>query len=139
MCLYLDKSFKTANISKKELKPSIAKKDITVYKLLSKSGKFSKNRSIFHEFLYTKGKEHYRYGPKKFGIVVKKDCRSWSRRKGKFVVYIEDGLHVYSSKEVAIKACFNNEKVVKMIIPKGAEYYRGNQGKHIVTDRLIWY
>jgi len=132
MCLNF--TIKAKNIKEaRELanKPLIAKKDITVYKILNKNFFNGKYYSPHKHFEYEKGNEYYRYG-KKFEIRVSKTNNE------KYLVHIYDGLHSYRTLSRAKDATWGNRKVFKMVIPKGAEYYLG-ENKDIVSDRLIWY
>lgn len=107
--------------------PKVAKKDIIVYKVLRRD-----NTSPYKDFLYQKGREYYRYG-KIFKIKITKDY--WGEL---WRIKIEDGLHSYTSFKVAGGSKWGNQKVVKMIIPKGALYFENTDKTKIVSSKLWW-
>lgn len=128
--------------------PRIAKRKIYVYKMLLKKGDkyyapiINVNHSI--EYEYRKG-VNYPLGEKKF-ISITTDK--------KYEAMIEDGwLHGYktNSKSTVDTLCTNwnwaffdhtdcNNYfiVVKMYIPKGAEYYVSDDNKQVCSSCLVW-
>jgi len=100
---------------------SIAKRDIAVYKKL----RVKNNMSPI--------KDHrYRAGVLKKKVELRPDI----------IGRIEEGYHAYTSLRKAKGMLFNWDpkkptyKIVKMIIPKGAGYYRGVRGD-IVAEQLF--
>lgn len=100
--------------------PTIARRDITVYKRLYSTGK-----APYRDFYYKKGFHYYQEG-EPFSFI----------RNGSFVK-VREGLHAFVSEKRASES-WVGVKTVKMIIPKGSKYYRGDNGD-IVSDNLIWY
>lgn len=121
MCLQIQKSFRTKKEAKEfMLKPLIAKKDIEVFKVLNKD-----NTSIYKDFQYTKG---FEYTNDKFTI----DYIRFLDR-----LNIHSGIHSCKTKSATQIHKQDHHKVVKMIVPKGAEYFENDD--EIVSNRLIWY
>lgn len=129
MCLYLNSK---ANADQK---PFIAKIDIKVWKVLIKrdTGYYSGIR----DFEYEKGFHYYEEEPLKvLQYMWESRCR------------ISVGLHGFTKKESAVKYKHLLSTptlkliIVQMIVPKGANYYRGKDDEGlqtIVSDQLIWY
>ena len=119
MCLNIDTT------KHPELKPLIADKDITVWKVMYKT-----NKSPYQGAAYVAN--HY------CSMVRLKPVEV--HFKGIDVVLhsatIEEGYHAFRIREVARKLirgfsyffANNNYKLVKMVIPKGTRYYIGNKG-----------
>jgi hypothetical protein len=130
MCLTIRVNAPSKDAARKKVKPQIAEKDIVVYKVLRDN-----NESPYQNFKYKKGTEYYRYGPRKFGRTIN------NRSYNEYEVQIEEGLHSYREEGIAIIKVVGwwNRKVVKMIVPKGSQYYISSCETEIVSDRLIWY
>ena len=133
MCLYTNMNM-----------PRIAKRKIYVYKMLLKKGDkyyapiINVNKSI--EYEYRKG-VNYPLG-EGYLISIRTDL--------KYEAMIQDGwLHAYksNSEDNANMACkgYNIAYsgiykfiVVKMYIPKGAEYYVSDDNKQVCSSCLVW-
>ena len=125
MCLKVNTNFYTRKEAR-EHKPLIAEKDIKVYKVIDVN-----DRSPYFNFKYHK-KYHYSCNFSK-NIV----------NYGRWYIKINKGLHSFikHSEAKIRKAGFLNEdyfKIVTMYIPKGSEYYLGDNGD-IVSNNLVWY
>ena len=130
-------------------KVKIAKRDITVWKILNED-----LSTIFQEnFQYNKGelvKSSFSYDHqdghwKVFNNNIRKKLNDkyprWSF-KHKGMMCIARGLHSVLTKKDAIRysneglSKFFNAKVFKAVIPKGSEYYKDGFGQ-IVSNQLI--
>jgi len=125
MCLIIEKSF----YSMKELhefasKPLIAKKDIKVYKVLG-----TNNISPYRKMLYEKNFEYTEHQPFTYYC---------SDELGAHALYLRQGLYSFTRKSTAKNSLRFDRKIVEMIIPKGAQYFKG-VGSTIVSNKLIWY
>lgn len=117
------KRFKS-NEDAKSFEPTIAKKDIKVYKLLVKYECTSPHRN-----------ERYWRGDTKrvtLGKVVV------LFKKSEYRVMVEEGMHAYTTRksadcDYARSSCYVHE----MVVPKGSKYYLGIHGD-IVSDTLHW-
>lgn len=109
--------------------PSIARKDIIVYKSVIRNAKNSKNSfsSYFEGFQYDRG---YEYEEDSFGIQVYEEI-SYNSRNSKLM--INRGLHSYSKKPVKRSSYV----VIKCVIPKGAKYWYSKKDGVYVSNRLI--
>jgi hypothetical protein len=107
MCLVVEKNQKV----------QIAKKDIEVYKLLEVVNK--KFYSLYKNFLYKPGIHYYQTGISKINLTTP----SWNGRHSQ----VSHGLHTFKYKNDARRFAKerHNVIVIKMIIPKGTEYYLG--------------
>ena len=130
MCLHSLKHYKT----KKEAlqaskKPLIAEKDITVYKRLNLN-----DNSPYQFFKYEKGYEYIEHS------FLKDETKVFYIWQVKEYYFIKNkGFHAYRSKNKA--EAFRNtytQKIVKMVIPKGAKYFLGVDSE-IVSNRIIYY
>jgi hypothetical protein len=124
MCLITKKKFRS-RVEALAYKPTIAKKDIKVYKVLWKHS----HGSSYRGFKYEKGNEYYQTG--------KPFTKTYSRFSKKLI--ISRGLHAWITKEDAIRRHNRSlHVIVEMVIPKGSMYYLGDNDD-IVSNRLIWY
>ncbi len=114
MCLYL---------SPENSQPKVAKKRITVYKILT--GYETKFLSPYMGMEYIKNNIY----TSKIGKI----------NKGFYFNSIKEGLHCFSNLKIANKNIMSlSDIVVRMYIPEGAVYYEGVEINEIVTDILIW-
>lgn len=116
-----EKDFKKVRI------PKVAKKDITVYKVLQLNG-YSPYRS---NFKYEKGYHYYQ--------TDKEPAFTFFESSFPLRLEINRGLHSCKTKHAAEKIRWfypEGRKIVKMIIPKGAKYYENEE--HYVSDQLIY-
>lgn len=110
-------------------RPLVAKEDIVVYKRLKKTSKGYK--SPYKDFVYNVGYHYY-------------ETSSLRKRYTGSPMYnfrlhsfdINEGLHSYKDLTTAMYWKNTLEKIVKMIIPKGAKYY--DNGSEIVSTELIF-
>lgn len=111
-------------IANNSTKPLIAKKDILVWKVITKN-----NISIWREFRYYPNKTYIT----KFYI----ECGNLVYNYNMMFCTVYSGFHAYLSRSIArkVKSYVNDEKVVKFIIPKGAKYYLGDDGD-IVSNKI---
>lgn len=134
MCLTINKIFKTKKQAKEySSKPLIAKKDIIVYKVLRKN-----NTSRYKRFKFKKG---YQYTNDKFGFSYYDYYKYYDSYKPIIKLWklsIEEGLHSCIDKNSTNQHNHGDSKIIKMIIPKGSEYFLGKRGD-IVSNKLIWY
>lgn len=107
----------------KQLKPSIATKDIECYKVLEVD-KTSPNNTSYHSYIY------YRFEwemNEVYETTMEKKIDFWTRS-----VIVNEGFHSYKDYAIAVgvaKYSLNNDVIVaKFIIPKGAEYFTGTEG-----------
>lgn len=143
MCLTVNITFPTKKDAQ-NYKPLIATKDIKVYKVLEygtkakTKAKTNKDRlySPYRGFYYDKGTQ---YTESKLNRRYHTTC--WSNQ---CTLHIEKGLHAYVTKDCRqIKDhlstyAYAKPVVVVMVIPKGSQYYLGDNND-IVTNNLIWY
>lgn len=108
------------------MKPLIAKKDMTVYKILKKFNL----RSPYKNFRYEKGFHYY-------------EDKKLVPRIGINIGYyftVNEGLHCFKDKIKAINymdVWLNDCEIHEMIIPKDSKYFIGSNGD-IATDNLIF-
>lgn len=95
-------------LNTKQRKPKVATENIVVYKRLMKGG-----LSAYRFFKYRRGTTH------KSEIDEVADYQR-----------IECGLHSYANEKKALADADYEERVVEMIIPKGALYYKGTFNGH---------
>ncbi len=130
MCLRSKDIFIKREVAQKRaLSPTIAKKDIVVYKGLDKVTNV-RGCSPYNIFYWDKG---FRYtevkrGSRVFGTKI-------DRRGGGYQIVVNRGFHACTSRS---RAKSHGAFVIKMIIPKGSRYILGSSGD-IVTNNLIWY
>lgn len=104
--------------------PNVATRNMVVYKRLSANGK-----SPIRGFIYERGFHYYQTGNRKLTGSISLSCWGFNFR-------VDSGLHTYTTERVAKKNKYRAEKIVRMIIPKGALYYKNN--RHIVSSELIF-
>lgn len=128
MCLTIRGIKNETALNKLKKYPKIATEDIQVFKLLKASG-----YPLYQtKFKYEKGNHYYQKGhPFTFGTY-----RDWDDN---IVLEISEGLHAFKNLTRAqrCKASWHNIRIIKMIVPKGAKYYLGND-EDIVSDQLIF-
>lgn len=100
----------------------IAKRDIVIYKWLNPQGKHYK--SPYRGYFWKIGLQVN----SKFGITI--------RGLGGGFMQIHEGLHAYTNFRKAKKK-YDGTILVKGIIPKGAEYYKGKGGIEIAASSMI--
>lgn len=132
MCLSVSKKY---NVVDKEDKiiPSIADRDIRVYKVIGTNGAGIYNSLVInykHE-PWTKGFEYEELEFSKKALRYRKEVHG-------------NALHSTTSyREAKLIVDLNlreNRKIVTMYIPKGALYYRGGMGGNMyASNRLVWY
>lgn len=103
---------------------------ITVYKILS-----DKLKSLHQSYQYNLDMHYYQVKDKKtdkfgFGFTT-----GW--KNGLSTLRIHQGLHAFTSLKRAKNSLIFGQKIVKCIIPKGAEYFIDRENHEIVTDNLI--
>jgi len=131
MCLDVKKIFSNRREAQEfSKKPFIARKEIEVYKILQKSG----GLSLYKCFKYEKGWQYF----SKFSFnILKLGAKDWN-------LSVSEGLHFFTNEERAKRSIRNGGahpsfyKIVKMYIPKGAKYFRGDN-EDIVTNTIIYY
>jgi len=129
MCLTVDKEFNNESTAIEYTKnPKIAGRDRVVYKVLDKD-----NKSPYQGFKYHKGFLYYQTNKKKpFDIGVHSFW--W----GVYKININDGLHAFITKDAAeylrIRSKVSELRVVKMVIPKGARYFLGDDNDKYQTS-----
>ncbi len=123
MCLTGKKNW-WQRVFRTDIKPKIAKKDITVYKYL-KDQQNGLLRSPFVGAIYQIGVQQF----------ADLDIRSYKYTKTN-TFSVEAGLHAFTDYETAIEQCRFGSDVFKAIIPKGSEYLLG-MGNEIVSSHLI--
>lgn len=126
MCLRISKKFNTKREAVEFSKnPSIAKRDIIVYKGLddySDSVYFTPHQ----QFPFHKGFHYYQTGKKfTFEIISSNSGHDCS---------IYRGLHSCKNEKTAYD---HGDTAFKMIIPKGSQYFENDE--EYVSDNLIWY
>lgn len=121
MCLRLKKN-------RPNLNPSVAKKDIVVYKILNET--YDGN----YESPFRSGTKWIKKGTKtsEFQILPSLWFTGWE---------IHRGLHSWqtftAAKELAKNIGYNTSIIAKMYIPKGTEYYVGDNDD-LVSKKLVW-
>ena len=107
----------------KQLKPSIATKDIECYKVLD-IDKTNSKYTFYHSYIY------YSFVwkmNKTYETTMKKEISFFP-----MCAIVNEGFHSYKDYEIALevaKYSLNSDVIVaKFIIPKGAEYYTGTEG-----------
>lgn len=130
MCLVI-KNIKTRELARIYTKnPKIAKKDVNVFKVLDEN-----NNSAYQYFKYEKGTHYYQTGrPFSFEIYKQESVFNYGWR-----ININRGLHSFTLKKAAKEILYPNDKIVKMVIPRGSKYYISSDGTEIVSDNLIYY
>jgi hypothetical protein len=113
----------------------VAKKDITIYKLLNLKNK--KGKIIYYSpYRGTKYElnNHYYQTKQKFTI----DIANIGMPSSKFIM-VNRGLHSYTDYDFSRlrDSSIANACYVKAIIPKGSLYLRGDSETEIVSDNLI--
>lgn len=127
MCL-TTKAFNTRAEAREAAKnPLIAKKDIIVYKGLDKY-KDTGYKSPCLKFLWEPGTHYYQTGNKQLGTSI---LKGWANQ---WRIYIEEGLYAYTKNTTVY---FGN-KLIKMVVPKGAKYFISNNGNEIVATEMIF-
>lgn len=103
-----------------EIEPSVAKKDIIVYKVLYKN----KNQIVSpcKRFPYILKKLYQT----DFGITI--------GISNDTLLFINEGFHSYRYKNYAARLYFN---VYKCVIPKGSQYYISIDRQEIVSNQII--
>jgi hypothetical protein len=141
MCLTVNESFKSSYAARKySKKPLVAEQDILVYKILRKIT----NKTPHQLYTFKQGYVHYRFGPQKFKFNFGKKHVYYPkpnpglRAEMKYIIEVRDGLHAYQNKAEATIRLWRSRTVIhKMIIPKGSEYFIGDNGD-IVATKLWW-
>ena len=124
MCFYVNKSQK-----------QIAKKDITVYKIITMN-----NKSLVYHFSWKPNKTYKENLKTKEQLTYLKDNTTsvWGySRNLEFEKVINEGFHGFIHIKNAIKLqrrITSFTKIVKMIIPKGSTYYRNKE--EIVSNQI---
>lgn len=119
------------SICKPKPEPKIAERDIKVYKVINRNGMGSfynlldENGSI----IYWEPGYHYIESPDIDGNVFF-FFEGWGNWE------ITKGLHSKKTLIGAKYVCEDNERIVKMIIPKGAKYFENKD--EYVSDQLIY-
>lgn len=110
MCFFIDE---------KHPNKKIAKKDITCYKILSKSW-----NSYYRNFKY------------ELDTIYECPSSLFIEKSGPSDI-ITLGFHSYSNKKEAIGVCGDRFAIiVKCIIPKGTEYYYNSKYKEYVSNKI---
>ena len=135
-------------------KPKKAHKDIKVYKVLEKmdckDNVVKYKAPFFPNFLGNT--DFYYYEPGKLHKPTRDgdEKKYWSiqpdiTHPGVIRKVSEGWLHAYRREEDAKKhvyynppAGYDKKVIVKMIIPKGSEYYVNFNGSEIAADKLVW-
>jgi hypothetical protein len=130
MCLNIRKFPSKREAEKAYKNPTIATRDITVYKLLGR-GLIAPFRQGFR---YEKGMHYYQEAP---GIFTHSISKSWYPTD-EYTLHINRGLHAYNNKAFALtkSSGYYAREVYKFIIPKGALYYRNDN--EICSSELIF-
>ena len=115
MCLTIDSKLHS------DLKPLVARKNISVYKVLLLNG----TKWITP---YAETEVHF----------VFKKAKLKSRVLRKYGIYVTEGIHACTnSKEArAMARRFSNSVVFDAVVPKGTKFYFGNEND-IVAEKLI--
>lgn len=107
----------------KQLKPSIATKDIECYKVLEVD-KTSPNNTFYHSYIYYS-----------FVWEMNEVYETTMEKETNFLTMnaiVNEGFHSYKDYKIAVgvaKYSLDNDVIVaKFIIPKGAKYYTGTEG-----------
>ena len=119
MCFYL----KDSDIG---IKPKIAKKDITAYKIIYKS-----NRGFFYNLEINNKKEKWTQGY----IYSESDPFDKSYNSKEIHGRCFHSIKIFSDIIYYMKY-FNTMKIVKMIIPKGSKYYENDT--QYVSDTIYY-
>lgn len=137
-------------------KKDITKEDITVYKIVSKSG-IEWQKIIVKKFFgiirvkrnkirYVKSMfRGYKYIPGVKNPEIKLELKIMQYKGSNSGEYIEEfsiekGYHSYSSLTVAegyIKSSYDGNTVLEFIIPEGSEYYENFETGEIVSSQII--
>lgn len=115
-----------------------AKEDIIVYKVL----RFTREKfeSPYQGYVWEKGQHHFQTDGK-LGTRIYKSL--WSSN-GKLSIDVNQGLHAYTHKNVAISSAQwmdgkNSLRIVELVIPKGAKYLKSKADKEIVATEMIFF
>ncbi len=128
MCLNVKEIFRTRREAREFARnPLIAKKDITVYKVICPSG-----QAPYRSFIYEKGYHYYNEGKRALGTSIV------NFRPNQWEIRVNQGLHSFIDKRCAKRMAICGRQIVQMVIPKGSKYFLGEKG-HAVSDNLIWY
>lgn len=114
----------------------IAKEDITVYKVINKNN-YGWLYNLVIDNKSCKWKKGYEYTELDFpkntnGLII----YSRSDTNKIFFYFEENGFHSKKTKKEAMNIKYNDEKIVKMIIPKGSYYYE-NENEYF-SQKLIY-
>lgn len=104
-----------------QIAPSIARKDITCYKIVNPANMDGVFRSMFQEFKYSLG---VKYVEKKFTGIVRSHV-------------VHEGFHSYRTISVAQRYASAPYVLIKCVIPKGSGYYESCSGDQYCSDTLI--
>ena len=128
MCLTIQTRFRTRQEAR-DLQPSIAKKDMVVFKIISPIG-----ISPYRNFKWEPGFHYYQDNCK-----LPKNIRQNYSDQWRVRVHI--GLHAFTTlyqAEVKKRNWLSqNDMIVEMIVPKGAKYYLG-ENNDIVSTEMIY-
>lgn len=124
----------------KQKEPKIAKKDKTVYKILS-IYKMDEFRSPFEGFIYKVGKKYSTKIKETSNNCAYDNIANAAKKLNTNYKSYGAGFHSALKKD-RLKLDFSNERLVKCIIPAGSKYYVGFSGlvvsnKIIVTGKII--
>jgi len=131
MCLTVG-CFRTRQEARDAREPKIAKKAITVYKVLQKN-----NESPYQN---TKYKEGVEIVTEKFSFVIEQ----YGYGNSKWHLEVEQGLHAMATeldakkKRRELNDGESRHKIVEMIIPAGTPYFYNHNNTEIVSLKLNW-
>ena len=118
--------------------PQIAKRDITVYKILDYD--YIRERNCYisphRHFPWEMGYHYYQdtsEGLPAFSFYICSD------EKGTVLLKIHEGLHAYTRLKDVRNQIYGTRRLFRMIIPKGSEYYKNSRTGEIVADNMIFY
>lgn len=131
MCLIFDKRFSTRQEARDAIHtPLIAKKDIPVYKVVYEITNSRWVGPYYSRFKYKEGINKSVFSFKTYKAFLVFDVVGWK-------VEVNRGLHSFIRKASAVSfsSWRTNAVIKRMIIPKGAKYFKNSE--EYVSDTLI--
>lgn len=126
MCLFVKGSEKLSKKEAIEKLKKIAKKDITVYKVMIRTGERGVYKGYYQShFKYKSGYHYYQDG--------KEAHFTFSKEKGKSLL-VDRGLHSFKFDP---GKNWGNIVTLECTIPKGATYYEGDFNEYVSNELII--
>lgn len=123
MCLVINQQFKNRS-SARAHKPLVADKNIVVYKRLSLQ-RFGDGALVSPYF-----NARYNLGE----TYTSKLTRYCLRHAQGWIVAVSRGIHSYTTVRGALRHAYGSEVILRCIIPKGAEYWIGDDDDIVATQ-----